>query len=193
MRTLTLLALTATLGLSAQEDHPGGNRFAFGLAYLSPSGTWGSDFNGGFQAGLQVHFNRESRHLSRLRFDYLQADSKHLVPTLFVDPPRASSRMEGYSVMFEWMPHLENHSHSGGFAILGIGGTLWHETQRVPGTDWIDIDVRWALTMSGGLGWRFNRHATLEARYLKSEISFEGQKPYGRIRDSITLGTSLRF
>jgi len=75
MNPLKAILLLGTLGLSAQEN-PGGNRMGIGLSVLAPLDTWGSSFDAGFQAGLQIHFNRESRHLGRLRIDYLQSDSK---------------------------------------------------------------------------------------------------------------------
>ena len=137
MRLPAAALLLATLGLSAQEN-PGGNRMGIGLSALVPLATWGSSFDTGFQVGLQVHFNRESRHLGRLRIDYLQADTKRPIQTGIWDvwngsawvptPQWATGRMEAYSVAYEWLPHLENHSRSGPFGILGLGGTLWNET-----------------------------------------------------------------
>lgn len=205
MRPLPVLLALASLGLSAQ-DHPGGNRFGLGLSLVKPTGDWGSYFGTGFQAGIQVHFNRESRHLSRLRVDYLRTDDSGPVPfgltatwdgtTWVTAPVYARSRMESYTVAFEWMPHLEDHSRNGAFLILGAGGTLWNETRRgIPPGSGTDTDAEWSTTFSLGAGWRFNPHATLEFRYVHGDMtSFWGHDAdYGTTRDLLTLGTSLRF
>jgi len=177
-----------------------------GLSGLVPTGTWGDTYDTGFQAGLQIHFNREGRHLGRLRIDYLQSDSKRPIQTgiwavwngsAWVPIPQWSSgRMEAYSVAYEWMPHLENHSHSGPFAILGLGGTLWNETRRPTdasfGGSYTDSDF--GFTLSAGAGWRFNPHATLEVRYVDSDLTTtSGTHHYGSHRSYLTFGTSLRF
>jgi opacity protein-like surface antigen len=104
--------------------------------------------------------------------------------------------MEAYSVAYEWMPHLENHSHSGPFAILGIGGTLWNETRRPTdasfGGSYTDSDF--GFTLSAGAGWRFNPHATIEVRYVDSDLTTtSGTHHYGSHRSYLTFGTSLRF
>ncbi|WP_257306577.1 outer membrane protein [Geothrix campi] len=202
---LPLLLVTAALALPAQEN-PGGNRFGIGLAVIQPTSEWGSYFDPGFQAGIQVHFNRESRFLSRLRIDYLRADSSGSIQrglttawngsTWVTVPNLVRSRMEAYTVAYEWMPHLEDHSRSGLFGILGVGGTLWNETRRgaEPGTG-TDTDTEWSLTFSAGAGWRFNPHATLELRYVHGDMSsFWGHRvDYGPTRALVSLGTSLRF
>ncbi len=205
MRPHLSFLLLATLGLSAQEN-PGGNRMGIGLSVLSPMDSWGSRFDPGFQAGLQIHFNRESRHLGRLRIDYLQADSTRPIltgtqgvwngSTWVQTPLLADSRMEAYAIAYEWMPHLEQHSHSGLFGIFGVGGTLWNETLRnrafYGGSD---TEVEWGFTLSAGLGWRFNPHAAVEARFVNSDIAFHGRHNYnyGPTRSFLTFGTSLRF
>jgi hypothetical protein len=200
---LVCLAILASSGLAAQ-DNPDGIRMGIGLSAVAPAGTWGSSFATGFQAGLQVHFNRESRHLGRLRIDYLQSDTSHPVQvgvwgiwngTAYVPTPQlADSRMEGYSVAYEWMPHLEGHSRSGLYGIFGMGGTLWNETRRnittYPGT-YTDSDL--GFTLSAGAGWRFNPHAALEARFVNTDLSFNGHHRYGSTRSYLAFGTSLRF
>jgi hypothetical protein len=202
MKPLAALLLSATLGLAAQEDP--GNRMGIGLAMLSPADTWGSSFNTGFQAGLQIHFNRESRHLGRLRIDYLQADSKGPIQTGLYDvwngsgyaltPQFATSRMEAYSVAYEWLPHVEESSRHGLFGIFGMGGTLWNETLRPtasPGGTYTETDL--GFTLSAGVGWRFNPHASLEARLVHTDISFRNHPNYGSSRSYLTFGTGLRF
>ena len=202
-RALTLLF--ATLSLAAQES-PDGNRFGIGLSAIKPTGDWGSYFDPGFQAGIQIHFNRESRHLQRLRIDYLRTDDSGPVPfgtnvfwngtTWVTAAANARSRMEAYTVAYEWMPHLENHSRSGAFFILGVGGTLWNETRRAvdPGTGTV-TDPEWSMNFSAGAGWRFNTHATLELRYVHGDLSsfWHHQPDYGSTRDFLSVGTSLRF
>lgn len=203
MKTRAALLLLATLGLAAQEN-PGGNRMGIGLSFLVPTDTWGSSFDTGFQAGLQIHFNRESRHLGRLRIDYLQSDSKHPIQTGLWDiwngttyvptPQFSNSRMEAYSVVYEWMPHLENHSRSGLFGIFGMGGTLWNETRHnnnIYTGSYTETDQ--GFTLSAGAGWRFNPHATLEARFVNSNLNFRNHPNYGSDRSYLTFGTSLRF
>ncbi|MBK8572932.1 MAG: outer membrane beta-barrel protein [Holophagaceae bacterium] len=205
MRLPAAALLLATLGLSAQEN-PGGNRMGIGLSALVPLATWGSSFDTGFQVGLQVHFNRESRHLGRLRIDYLQADTKRPIQTGIWDvwngsawvptPQWATGRMEAYSVAYEWLPHLENHSRSGPFGILGLGGTLWNETRRStnPAFGGTDTDSDLGFTVSAGAGWRFNPHATVEVRYVDSDLTTtSGTHHYGSHRSYLTVGTSLRF
>jgi hypothetical protein len=203
MKPLVALFLSATLGLSAQEDP--GNRMGIGLGLLSPIETWGSSFNTGFQTGLQVYFNRESRHLGRLRIEYLQADSKGPIQTGLYDvwngssygltPQFATSRMEGYSVAYEWLPHLEESGRHGLFGIFGMGGTLWNETLRPSGSQgggtYTETDL--GFTLSAGGGWRFNSHASLEARFVHTDISFRNHPNYGSSRSYLTFGTGLRF
>jgi hypothetical protein len=200
MKPLAALFLSATLGLAAQEEP--GNRMGIGLGLLSPVDTWGSSFNTGFQAGLQVYFNRESRHLGRLRIDYLQADSKGPIQTSIYDvwdgssyvPMRqlATSRKEAYSVAYEWLPHLEEGGRHG---IFGMGGTLWNETRRpsttFSGGSYTETDL--GFTLSAGVGWRFNPHASLEARLVHTDISFRERPNYGSSRSYLTFGTGLRF
>ena len=198
-----VLPLAACLALAAQ-DHPGGNRFGLGLSLMQPLDSLGDNLGSGFQAGLQVHFNRESRHLGRLRIDYLQADSRGLVQdglttswngsTWVLVPNLARTRMEAYSVAYEWMPHLEPHSRSGAFGILGMGGMLWNESLHATSTPrgtYTESDL--GFTLSAGAGFRFNPHATLEARLVRSELQFGGRHRYGTVRTFLTLGTSLRF
>jgi hypothetical protein len=204
MKCAASLLVLAALGLSAQEN-PGGNRMGIGLAILVPTDTWGSSFGTGYQAGLQIHFNRESRHLGRLRIDYLQSDTKRPIQTGIWDvwngttyvptPQFSNSRMEAYSVAYEWLPHLEEHSRSGVFGIFGMGGTLWNETRRnnnniYPGS-YTETDL--GFTLSAGAGWRFNPHATLEARFVNSNLNFRNHPNYGSDRSYLTFGTSLRF
>lgn len=205
MRPLFPILLMLPLGLLAQ-DNPGGNRMGLGLATLQPAASLGDLFGTGFQVGLQIHFNRESRHLGRLRIDYLQMDSKHPLNRgdMFVwngsgydlSPLLGDSRMEAHSIAYEWMPHLEPHSRSGLFAILGVGGTLWNETTHYqspyPGSE---SDGEWGFTLSGGAGWRFNPHVSLEARFVRTDLSFHGRHNYryGPTRSYLTFGTSLRF
>ncbi|MBP1773521.1 MAG: outer membrane protein beta-barrel domain [Holophagaceae bacterium] len=197
-----LIALTC-LGLSAQVE-PGGNRMGIGLSAVSPQGDLGSVFGTGFQGGLQIHFNRESRHLGRLRVDYLRMDSKRPISlgtwaiwngSAYVPTPQlADSRMEAYSVAYEWMPHLDPEGRSGFYGIFGMGGTLWNETWRnttiYTGTD---TDSELGFTLSAGAGWRFNTHAALEARYVHSDLTFHGHHRYGSERSYLAFGTSLRF
>jgi hypothetical protein len=203
MKPLAVLLLSATLGLGAQEDP--GNRMGIGLAMLSPIDTWGSSFNTGFQAGLQVYFNRESRHLGRLRIDYLQADSKGPIQTGLYDvwdgnsyalaPRFATSRMEAYSVAYEWLPHVEESGRHGLFGIFGMGGTLWNQTLRPTassgGGSYTETDL--GFTLSAGVGWRFNPHASLEVRLTHTDISFREHPNYGSSWSYLTFGTGLRF
>lgn len=197
MKPLAALLLSATLALTAQED--AGTRLGLGLALASPMDTWGSSFNTGFQAGLQIHFNRESRHLGRLRIDYLQADSKGPIQTGLYDvwngngytltPQFATSRMEAYSVAYEWLPHVEASSHHG---LFGMGGTLWNETRR-PSGGGSHTETDLGFTLSAGVGWRFNSHASLETRLVHTDISFRNHPNYGSSRSYLTFGPSLRF
>ncbi len=171
---------------------------------LAPLDALALNFDTGFQAGLQIHFNRESRHLGRLRIDYLQTNSKHDIQTgnnpywngstLVSGPQFARSRMEGYSVAYEWMPHLEDHCRSGLFGIFGMGGTLWNETLRPTGPNvgsYTETDL--GFTLSAGVGWRFNPHATVEGRFVNSDLEFRQHPNYGSNRSYLTFGTSLRF
>jgi hypothetical protein len=207
MNALKALLLLSALGLSAQDN---GNRFGLSLAYLGPVGTWSSTFGSGFQGGLQIHFNRESPFLGRLRIDYLRSDSRHPVfdgmaqvwnGTAYVPIPTTSDRrMEAYTVMYEVMPHLEGHSRSGLFGILGLGGTVWNETIRARGPVGLNsTSSDLGMTLSAGGGWRFNVHATIEARYVYTSLptwSFFGsehQPHYGNDRAWFNVGTSIRF
>jgi hypothetical protein len=176
-----------------------------GIALLAPLDTLSSKFNPGFQGGLQIHFNRESRHLGRLRIDYLQIDSKQAIQTGLVSywdgstwvntQGLAHSRLEAYSVAYEWMPHLENHSRSGLFGIFGMGGTLWNETLRPTNSPYggTYTETEWGFTLSAGVGWRFNPHTTVETRFVHSDLEFSRHPNYGSSRSYLTFGTSLRF
>jgi hypothetical protein len=195
-----------SLGLCAQEN-PGGNRMGVGFSLVAPVDNLSTDFGTGFQAGLQIHFNRESRHLGRLRIDYLQMDSKHAIQTGLggywngstwaYTPVFSNSRMEAYSVAYEWMPHLENHSQSGLFGIFGMGGTIWNESLRPTTTTFTfggtNTQSDLGFTLSAGVGWRFNPHATAEVRFVNSSLEFGGHHNYGSSRSYLTFGTSLRF
>ena len=204
MKLLSAMLLSATLGLSAQEN-PGGNRMGIGLYALTPIDNLESEFGTGYQAGLQIFFNRESRHLGRIRIDYLQSDSKHPIQTgdygiwngsAWVSTPQfANSRMEAYSVAYEWLPHLEDNSRHGLFGIFGMGGTLWNETLRPIRSSYggTYTETEWGFTLSAGLGWRFNPHAAIEARFATSELVFNEHPNYGSRRSFLTFGTSLRF
>jgi hypothetical protein len=202
MRPLAALLALATLGLSAQ-DYPGENRM--GLAVLAPVDNLGTDFGTGFQAGLQIFFNRESSHLGRLRIDYLQTDSRHAIQTgalpvwngtaYVLAPQFANSRMEAYSVAYEWLPHLDNQSRRGLFGIFGMGGTLWNETRRPTASSGGGTYTQTELgfTLSAGIGWRFNPHAAMEARFVHADLAFDRHPNYGSTRSYLTFGTSLRF
>lgn len=176
-----------------------------GFYGLAPLGNLGSNFGTGFQAGLQIHFNRESRHLGRLRIEYLKIDSKDAIQTglfsywngsTFVTQPQFSnSRMEGYSVAYEWLPHLENHSRSGLFGIFGMGGTFWNESlqsanQFYTGTR---TEIELGFTLSAGAGWRINPHTAVEARFVHSTLESGGLHNYGAIRSYLAFGASFRF
>ncbi|WP_257312256.1 porin family protein [Geothrix fuzhouensis] len=203
---LSLLLLSAlALPLSAQ-DNPGGERTGIGVSYLAPVDNLESVFNPGFQVGFQIHFNRESRHLGRFRMDYLRMDAKRPVlagalttwnGTAWVySPLMADSRMEAYSVAYEWMPHVEEPARHGLFGIFGVGGTLWNETMRAPNLfDGSHTDTKWGLTLSGGAGWRFNPTFSVEARYVYSDLTFHQQREvrYGATRSFLTCGATVRF
>lgn len=197
MRLPAAALLLATLGLSAQ-DNPGGNRMGVGLSVVSPIDFGRDTFDIGFQVGLQIHYNRESRHLGRLRIDYLRADSSNLVETgsnmvwngttWVVVPILGRNRIQAHSIAYEWMPHLNDHSRSGPFGILGVGGTLWDESARR------DFFGDLGFTLSVGAGYRFNPHAAVEVRFVNSDLAFHDQHPVnGSTRSYLTFGTSLRF
>jgi opacity protein-like surface antigen len=204
MRPLTALLTLATLGLSAQE-YSSENRMGVGFSILAPVDNLGTDFGTGFQAGLQIFFNRESSHLGRLRMDYLQSDSKHAIQTgtvpffngatIITVPQFANSRMEAYSVAYEWMPHLDDQSRLGLFGIFGMGGTLWNETLRASASSGggTHTEAELGFTLSAGIGWRFNPHAAMEARFVYSDLAFDRHPNYGSTRSYLTFGTSLRF
>jgi len=83
-----------------------------------------------------------------------------------------------------------------------MGGTLWNETRHTTNTygiapigsfanSYTESDL--GFTLSAGAGWRFNPHATLEARFVTSDLSFHRYPNYGSRRSYVTFGTSLRF
>ena len=206
MRPLAaLLALTTltTLSLAAQsstEEH----RIGLGLSAVAPTSNLAQEFGTGFQAGLQVYYYRDTG-LGRLRFDYLQTNSKHAIRTgdsavwngtAYVAIPNfANSRMEAYSVHYEWMPALQGNREGGFFAILGMGGTLWNETLRPAtsgyGGTYTETDL--GFTVSAGLGWRFNPQAAIEVRFVNSDLIFHQHPNYGSNRSYLTLGASFRL
>lgn len=202
----SLIVLSAlALPLTAQ-DNPGGERTGIAVAYLAPVDNLDSVFNPGFQVGFQIHFNRESRFLGRFRMDYLRMDAKRPVlagtqltwsgSTWVTSPLMADSRMEAYSVAYEWMPHVEEPARHGLFGIFGVGGTLWNETMRAPNLfDGSHTDTKWGLTLSGGAGWRFNPTFSVEARYVYSDLTFHQQREvrYGSNRSFLTCGATVRF
>ncbi|MBI1753711.1 MAG: outer membrane beta-barrel protein [Acidobacteria bacterium] len=203
MHTRTSILFLLSLGLCAQEN-PGGNRMGLSLAATTATGGFSDTFGSGFQFGLQIHFNRESRHLGRLRVDYMQMDNRKPIPYGTVASwngsgwdtatTYASSRMEGYSVVYEWMPHLEAHSHSGFFGILGMGGTVWNESiHQADPSLWGGHDTDLGFTASAGLGWRFNPHASVEARYVHTDLAFEGNHRYSSNRNYAAFGATYRF
>jgi hypothetical protein len=207
MRPLSALLLISCLGLGAQDESaPGGNRMGIGLSWLIPAGNLSPTFDTGWQAGLQIHFNRESRHLGRLRIDFLRMESAHAFQTGYYgtwngsgwtpNPQFSDSRMQGFSVAYEWMPHLEGHSHSGFYGIFGMGGTFWTEQRRLANGSYggTNSDSDLGFTLSAGAGWRFNTHAAIEARLVNSDLSStQGHHEYGTSRSYLTFGTSLRF
>jgi|GEM_PF-2080399 len=199
------LALAGTL-LTAQETEADGNRMGLAIYGIKAAGPGASAFaDPGGLFSLQIHFNRASRHLSRLRIDYGRMESSEplLTGSNGMTSWDASSREYGtiqretIGVAYEWMPHLEPHCRSGLFGILGMGGAWWRDAWKAPmvTTFWDahhDDDLAFQLTLGGG--YRFNTHAALEARYTRSSfITQASNPPRGDRRDLLSFGAAFRF
>ena len=199
------LALAGTL-LTAQETEADGNRMGLGAYGISATGTGASAFSDpGGLLSLQIHFNRASRHLGRLRIDYgrMHSTKPLLTGSYGVSPWDVSSRVyekiqrETLGVAYEWMPHLRENSRSGPFGILGMGGAFWRDSWNSPDVSYSwdsrrDDDVAFQLTLGGG--YRINTQAALELRYTRSAFVTQADNPpRGDRRDLLSFGAAFRF
>lgn len=204
-----MLPLLATPALRA-EDPLDGNRVGLAFALVKPTGSGFDGFKTGYQGSLQIHFNRESPWLGRLRIDYMAVDSDGPQVRGFYYyagpggslPRIVDLRREGYGVAYEWMPHFGGTSRSGAFGILGVGGMLWNERQKAllsPAFSYESVsrtDSDFAFTPSLGFGYRFNIHAALEARVVGSYLNHRGDPPEWTSsgeRTYLAFGASFRF
>lgn len=204
-----LLPLLGASSLSAQGE-PYGNRFGLGFAAVSPQGAGSQGFGTGYQLSLQVHFNRESPNLGRLRIDYSVMDSSrpfndgsiYVYPGGFMGSLMADVRRESYGVAYEWMPHFGTDSRGGPFMILGLGGMLWNERRKVTSPQYpygSHTNVDLGLNPSLGFGYRFNVHLALEARLVGSFLGVYPGPPDSKSweadgeRHHLTFGASVRF
>lgn len=212
MRPLALalsLLLLGTPSLQAEDSSPYGNRFGLGVAILSPQGSGSQDFGTGYQAGLQIHFNREGTFMGRLRIDYTVVDSKRPVQVGLIwnypdpsTPLMADVRREGYGIAYEVMPHFGPSSREGGFLILGIGGMLWNERRLEKNSPWpvhshTESDL--AFTPILGFGYRFSPRFAVDARLVGSFLNV-GPDPFrgkdweaDSERHVLTFGANFRF
>lgn len=202
---LLSIALTGTL-LTAQETEADGNRMGIGIYGFQAIGDGASAFSDpGYLLSLQIHFNRGSRHMGRLRIDYGRVDSSEplLTGSSGISPWDMPQRefgkiqRETLGVAYEWMPHLLNNSRSGLFGILGMGGAFWRDAWSTSTTSdfWgnhYDDDLAFQLTLGGG--YRFNPHAALELRYTHSAFATQASHPpRGDRRDHLSFGAAFRF
>lgn len=199
------LALGGAL-LTAQETEADGNRMGIAIYGIKAAGSGASAFaDPGGLLSLQIHFNRASRHLGRLRIDYGRMDSSEplLTGSTGISPWDVTVREYGkiqretIGLSYEWMPHLEAHSHFGPFGILGMGGAWWRDAWKNPSVTsyWDahhDDDLAFQLTLGGG--YRFNPHAALELRYTHSAfVTHASYPPRGDRRDLLSFGAAFRF
>jgi len=199
------LALAGTL-LTAQETEADGNRMGLGAYGIMASGAGASAFSDpGGLLSLQIHFNRASRHLGRLRIDYGRMHSTRalLTGSYGVSPWDVSSRVyekiqrETLGVAYEWMPHLRENSRSGPFGILGMGGAFWRDSWNPPSALFSGASRRdgdWASPLPLGGGYRTNPHAALELGYTRSAFVTQADNPpRGDRRDLLSFGAAFRF
>ena len=201
---LLSIAMAGTL-LMGQETKADGNRMGIGVYGIKPVGDGASAFSDlGGMLSLQIHFNRASRHLGRLRIDYGHLNSTEPLLTGSGTPPwDQSSREYGkieretWAVSYEWMPHVLGNSRSGLFGILGMGGAYWRDSWKTSVTSgfWgnhYDDDLAFQLTLGGG--YRINTHAALELRYTRSDfVTHSSYPPRGERRDHLSFGAAFRF
>jgi hypothetical protein len=191
--------------LTGQETEADGNRMGIGVYAFQATGEDASAFSDpGWLVSLQIHFNRSSRHMGRLRIDYGRMDSADPMLTGTGLPPWDQTlreygkiQRETFSVSYEWMPHLQDHSRSGLFGILGMGGSWWRDSWNTSAVSYLweahhDDDLAFQLTLGGG--YRFNPHAALEARYTRSAFTTHASyPPRGERRDHLSCGVAFRF
>lgn len=172
-----LPALSLLLAASLQaQDLP--SRVGFSLGAVQPQGAWKDTYDNGWNASLQIFFNREGSHEQRLRFDLIGMKE-------FTESGRYGSasyhvkaNAAGFGVGYDWMPRPAAWGNGGGFHfILGLGGISWAQRVQVDarspyGTSSVDeTDSGLAISPTAGFQIRFNRFVNLEARYTWSRIT----------------------
>lgn len=173
--SLPVLALALAASLPAQ-DLP--SRVGFSLGAVLPQGTWKDAYDSGWNASLQVFFNREGNHEQRLRFDFLGMKEFTESGRYGSASYRVKANAAGFGVGYDWLPRLGGWGRGGGFhLVLGLGGISW--AQRVQadarspyGASSVDeTDTGLAISPTAGLQIRFNRYVNLEARYTWSRVT----------------------
>lgn len=173
--SLSFACLLLGGGLQAQ-DLP--SRVGFALGGVLPQGTWKDTYDNGWNASLQVFFNREGNHEQRLRFDLIGMKEFKETGRYGTANYSVKANAAGVGIGYDWMPRAARWGNGGGFHfILGIGGISW--AQRVEASarspygsasaDETENGV--AISPTAGFQVRFNRYVNLEARYTWSRVT----------------------
>lgn len=194
----TSLALLLAVGLQAQ-DLPSRVGLSFGA--ISPVGDWKDAYDSGWNASLQVFFNREGNHEQRLRIDLIGLkEFKESGRYAGVDYT-VQANAAGVGVAYDWLPRVAAWGRGGGFHfVLGVGSISWAQkveaSARSPyGTaSDSETDTGFAFSPTVGFQVRFNRNVNLEARYTLSKVTASSNTDLvWENLDHVTVGVGVRF
>jgi hypothetical protein len=188
------LILLALLALPLAANGLAG-RLGVEAGAFQPSGRWARDYSDtpetspptGLALGLALYVNPGGRHQGRVRVGYLETGKAPEAQVSYAAPqPLPAGQMmlgrptwRAWTMGDDWLPHFSAGA-SGPFGILGAHGERWertsagrHAVARDPLAPPIFATHAGYLLAPGflavlGLGYRFNRHSTLELRSLRT-------------------------
>ena len=194
----TSLALLLVAGLQAQEL-PSRVGLAFGA--ISPVGDWKDTYDSGWNASLQIFFNREGNNEQRLRIDLIgMKEYKQSGRYLGVNY-EVKANAAGVGIGYDWLPRVAQWGNGGGFHfILGIGGISWAQkieanaNSPYGSASAAQTDTGFAFSPTAGFQIRFNRNVNMEARYTLSKVTASTSTALvWENLNHVTVGVGFRF